>query len=91
MIHRGRNLPHRYVRSGLHSCSPVRMLADSLRCATKRDAVEEFRAVAQELLGFGNTAPHGTIHIATKRSKCVDDADYYLSVGPRGGVRCESA
>lgn len=64
-------------------------LSEASRHHRLRDAVDAFREVAEEHTRYGNTPPGGTIHIAAKRSECVDDADYYLSVGPRGGVRCE--
>ena len=64
-------------------------LSEASRRHRLRDAVDAFREVAEEHTQYGNTPPGGTIHIAAKRSECVDDADYYLSVGPRGGVRCE--
>ena len=63
-------------------------LEDSSRHRTKRDALDAFREVAEELARYGQTI-HGTLHIANKRSECVDDADLFLSLGPRGGVRCD--
>lgn len=64
-------------------------LDDAERHATKADAVAAFREVAEEFDCFGSEPPDGTIHIADRKSELVEDADYYLSVGPRGGVRCE--
>ncbi len=62
-------------------------LEDSSRHRTKRDAIDAFREVAEELARYGQTIT-GTVHIADKRSECVDDPDLYLCIGPRGGVQC---
>ena len=62
-------------------------LEDSSRHRTKRDAIDAFREVAEELAQYGQTIT-GTVHIADKRSECVDDPDLYLCIGPRGGVQC---
>jgi len=71
-------------------CIGTDTLEDSSRHHTKRDALDAFREVAEELASYGQET-YGTLHIAAKRSECDDDADYFLSLGPRGGVRCESA
>jgi hypothetical protein len=68
-------------------CIGVDTLDDACRYATKKDALDTFRDVAQGLARFGQTV-HGTVHIANKRSECVDDPDFYLRLGPRGGVQC---
>jgi len=62
-------------------------LEDSSRHHTKRDALAAFREVAEELARYGQTV-HGAVHIAAKRSECDDDPDFYLRLGPRGGVQC---
>ena len=62
-------------------------LEDASRYRTKRDALDAFREVAEELARFGQTV-HGTVHIANKRSECAEEPDFYLRLGPRGGVQC---
>lgn len=62
-------------------------LEDARRYRTKRGALDAFREVAEELARYGQTIT-GTVHIADKRSECVDDPDLYLRLGPRGGVQC---
>ncbi len=62
-------------------------LEAACRYATKKDALAGFRDVAQGLARFGQTV-HGTVHIAAKRSECVEEPDFYLRLGPRGGVQC---
>lgn len=63
--------------------------AEASRHHTKREALAAFREVADEFVRFGNMPPCGVLYIAAKRSECIDDPNFYLSVGPRGGVRCE--
>jgi hypothetical protein len=65
-------------------------LNEAARHATLRDAVAAFREVANEL-GRYDQRIEASIHIAAKRSECDEYPDYVLSVGPRGGVRCERA
>ncbi len=62
-------------------------LEAACRYATKKDALAGFREVAEKLARYGQTV-HGTVHIAAKRSECVDEPDFYLRLGPRGGVQC---
>ena len=62
-------------------------LEAACRYATKKDALNAFREAAEELAQYGQTIT-GTVHIADKRSECVDDPDLYLCIGPRGGVQC---
>jgi hypothetical protein len=65
-------------------------LTGAERHTTLRDAVTAFREVAHELWGYGQRID-ASVHIAAKRSECDEYPDYVLSVGPRGGVRCERA
>ena len=73
-----------YLRMG-NDC-----LDEAERHATLRDAVAAFREVANELGRYGQRI-EASVHIAAKRSECDEYPDYVLSVGPRGGVRCERA
>ena len=72
----------------------LRMGADYLEEArgfvTKSGAVDHYRAVAQELAGFGQEI-EGSIHIAPDREALAEYPDYVLALGPRGGVRVERA
>ena len=70
-------------------CVESDTLAEASRHHNKREALAAFREIADEFDRFGNMPPYGTLHIAAKRSEAVDDPDFFLSVGPRGGVRCE--
>ena len=63
-------------------------LDESERHATLRDAVAAYREIASELAGYGQHI-EASIHIAAKRSECAEYPDYALTLGPRGGVRCE--
>jgi hypothetical protein len=63
-------------------------LNEAERHTTLRDAVAAFREVANEL-GRYDQRIDASVHIAAKRSECDEYPDYVLSVGPRGGVRCE--
>lgn len=60
------------------------------RYTHKRDAVYTYKVLAENLSRYGQEL-NATIHIADKRSECVEYPDFYLSLGPRGGVRCERA
>jgi hypothetical protein len=60
------------------------------RCETVRDAILTYREVAEELSSYGQRLD-ATVHKAAKRSECDEYPDYVLSMGPRGGVRCERA
>lgn len=63
-------------------------IEDSSRHQRLRDAVDAFRDVAEEL-GHYEQRIAASVHIAPKRSECDEYPDYVLSVGPRGGIRCE--
>lgn len=71
-------------------CIGADPLDDACGYARKSDALDTFRDVAEGLARFGQ-AIEGTIHIADKRSEVVEYPDFVLSLGPRGGVRCERA
>lgn len=55
-----------------------------------RDAVQEYRAVAQELAGFDQRI-EATVHIAPDRKSVAEYPDYVLALGPRGGVQLQGA
>ena len=65
-------------------------LEESERCDTLRDAILTYREVANELGSYGQRID-ATVHKAPKRSEIDEYPDYVLSVGPRGGIRCERA
>ena len=65
-------------------------LEDATRCSSKRYAIAEFRAIAEELSQFGQEI-EASIHYASKRSELQEYPDFVLSLGPRGGVRCSAA
>ena len=71
-------------------CVGADPLDDACGYARKSDALDTFRDVAEGLARFGQSI-EGTIHIADKRSEIVEYPDFVLSLGPRGGVRCERA
>jgi len=58
------------------------------RCTTVREAILIYREVADEL-GRYDQRIDASLHKAFKRSEIDEYPDYVLSVGPRGGVRCE--
>lgn len=60
------------------------------RCSTVREAILIYREVADEL-GRYDQRIHASLHKALKRSEIDEYPDYVLSVGPRGGIRCERA
>ena len=63
-------------------------LEEAGRCHNIAQAKERFHRIAEDLARFGQTID-ATLHIANSRAELVEDADYYLSLGPRGGLRCE--
>lgn len=63
-------------------------IEDSSRHHRLRDAVDAFRDVAEEL-GRYDQRVNASVHKAPKRNECDEYPDYVLSVGPRGGIRCE--
>jgi hypothetical protein len=65
-------------------------LEDSRAYQTKRGAVAAFGRVARDLARYGQ-AIEASIHIAPRPADTVEYPDFVLSLGPRGGVRVESA
>lgn len=65
-------------------------LEDAKRFRSLGDARAEFRAVAQELASYGQRI-EGSIHVAPNRREIDEYPDYVLSLGPRGGLKCERA
>lgn len=63
-------------------------LEKSERCSTVREAILIYREVADELGRYGQRID-ASLHKAFKRSEIDEYPDYVLSVGPRGGIRCE--
>ena len=61
---------------------------DAVRYRTKREAIADYAGAAQELARYGQTID-GCIYVARMRDEIVDYPDFTLSLGPRGGVRCE--
>jgi hypothetical protein len=65
-------------------------LEDARAYQTKRGAVAAFGRVARELDQYGQKID-ASIHIAPRPADTVEYPDFVLSLGPRGGVRVESA
>lgn len=63
-------------------------IGDAVAYASKTAAVSAFADAALELDRFGQRIEAG-IHKAAKRSEIDEYPDYALSLGPRGGIRCE--
>lgn len=61
-------------------------LDDATACPSIRYAVNEFRAVAEELDRYGQRI-EASVHIANSRDEIAEYPDYVLELGPRGGVR----
>lgn len=60
-------------------------LDDAQRCSSKKEAIAEFRAVAEELARYDQVI-EGAIHYAKSKSELDEYPDFVLSLGPRGGV-----
>jgi hypothetical protein len=58
------------------------------RYDSKRDAIEAFRTAAEDLARFGQTI-EATLHYAPLKRMIQEYPDFVLSLGPRGGVKCE--
>jgi hypothetical protein len=65
-------------------------LEDARAYQTKRGAVAAYGRVARELDQYGQTI-EAAIHLAPRPADVVEYPDFVLSLGPRGGVRVESA
>ena len=61
---------------------------DGERLRTLRDAIARFRELATVYDAWDCAPPRGLIHLSCE-GEIVSDPDYYLSIGPRGGVHCE--
>ena len=55
---------------------------------TRVAALDEFHATARELDRYGQRI-EASLHIADSRSALQEYPDFVLSLGPRGGLRCE--
>lgn len=75
-------MTHCYLRIGSDT------LGEAVPYYTIDGAKRAFMRDAEELASYGQEID-GTIHIASCRAELVEDADYHLSLGPRGGLRCE--
>lgn len=63
-------------------------LSDAKHHRTIADAKAAYREVAEELRRYGQRI-EASIHFAPSLVECDEYPDYALSLGPRGGVRCE--
>lgn len=72
----------------------LRMGSDYLSDAVAYRSLEAcknvFRVTADELAQYGQEI-EATVHIAENRDALDEYPDYVLSLGPRGGLRCERA
>lgn len=68
-----------YLRMGSDTIFDVK------RYASIKDAEDAYREVAEDLARFDQQID-ATIHIANNRDELVEDADYHLALGPRGGL-----
>lgn len=57
---------------------------------TRAAAVREFRIVATELWGFGQSI-EASLHRAPDRDHVAEYPDWVLSIGPRGGIVIDRA
>lgn len=58
------------------------------RHATKADALAAYGEVARELARYDQRI-EATVHIAPNRREIAEYPDFYLTLGPRGGIRCD--
>jgi hypothetical protein len=65
-------------------------LDDACKFATKSDALYEFERTARELDRYGQRI-EASLHIADSKDDLQEYPDFVLSLGPRGGLRCERA
>lgn len=63
-------------------------LVNSEWYATKADAIRAFEEVARELDRYGQSI-EALIHYGADIDSLAEYPDFVLSLGPRGGVRCE--
>jgi hypothetical protein len=62
----------------------------ALKFAYKKNAINHFRNTAEDLSRYEQHV-EATLHIANFRDELVEYPDFVLTLGPRGGVRCEKA
>lgn len=72
----------------------LRMGPDYLDAAmvfkSKAAALDEFETTARNLARYGQRI-EASLHIADSRGALQEYPDFVLSLGPRGGLRCERA
>ena len=80
--------------SGWVLCFAGDSLEDSRTYRTKSIALKAFADTAEELARYGQAIEatlHAKTHYDWNENDCVCEyPDFALSLGPRGGVRCES-
>lgn len=75
-------MTYHYLRTG-DDC-----LEDAVRHRTLADAKADFMETATELWRYGQHID-ASVHIAPNRYYVAEYPDYVLSLGPRGGCKCE--
>lgn len=72
----------------------LRMGSDYLEQASKfgskANALHAFETAARELDRYGHRI-EASLHIADRKDDLQEYPDFILSLGPRGGLRCERA
>lgn len=63
-------------------------IEDAERHLTLGDAKASFMEAANELYSYGQPI-EASVHIADRKSNVDEYPDYVLSLGPRGGCKCE--
>jgi hypothetical protein len=63
-------------------------LTDAKRYRSKREACDVFREVAEDLGRFEQSVD-GWIHYANNTDELQEYPDFFLSLGPRGGLHIE--
>ncbi len=63
-------------------------LEDAVRYDSKKWAVKAFKADAEELALY-NQRHEASLHYANSKAELQEYPDFVLSLGPRGGVKCE--
>ena len=58
---------------------------DATRCASLREAVLDFKVIADDLARFGQPI-EASVHFAPSLAEVVEYPDRVLALGPRGGV-----
>lgn len=65
-------------------------LEEAKRYLSKLDAVLAFESEARQLWRIGQSI-EASLHYARNRDALQEYPDFVLSLGPRGGVKCEPA